>query len=285
MIDYAKYRQNYKFYSGAEKKIGFTMQNRDYFAKFQKNSREGLRFNHVSEYLGSHIFALLGLTVQETYLGLYEGKEVVVVRDFLQGTESFIPFNGVGDSSLDISEKKYLYEYEDIICMIEANVKLTDIAETEEQFWKMFVVDALLGNFDRHGSNWGFIKNDNVYRMAPVFDNGSCLFPQLNTDEKIQAILSSQEEMEKRTYQFPTSQIKRRGKKSSYYDIINSLQYEGCNHALKYIVDKYDAKKIGDFIEKTPFITALRKDFYKKMIQIRFEKILWESYEKMKRGE
>ena len=34
-------------------------------------------------------------------------------------------------------------------------------------------MDALLGNFDRHGANWGFIKEDNKYTIAPIFDNGS----------------------------------------------------------------------------------------------------------------
>ena len=44
-------------------------------------------------------------------------------------------------------------------------------------------MDALLGNFDRHGANWGFIKEDNKYTIAPIFDNGSCLFPNL-VDER-----------------------------------------------------------------------------------------------------
>lgn len=26
-----------------------------------------------------------------------------------------------------------------------------------QYFWDMFVVDALLGNFDRHNGNWGFL--------------------------------------------------------------------------------------------------------------------------------
>ena len=36
----------------------------------------------------------------------------------------------------------------------------------------MFVIDAFIANFDRHGSNWGFIKKDNEYGPSPVFDNG-----------------------------------------------------------------------------------------------------------------
>ena len=39
----------------------------------------------------------------------------------------------------------------------------------------MFIVDALIANFDRHGSNWGFIKKYNKYRLSPILDNGSSL--------------------------------------------------------------------------------------------------------------
>lgn len=74
----------------------------------QKNSREGLRFNHVSEYLGSHIFALLGIETQETFLGTYKDENVVVIQDFLGEDEVFVPFNGVGDSSLEQDKEKIL---------------------------------------------------------------------------------------------------------------------------------------------------------------------------------
>ena len=26
-----------------------------------------------------------------------------------------------------------------------------------ERFWDMFIVDALIGNWDRHNGNWGFL--------------------------------------------------------------------------------------------------------------------------------
>ena len=46
-------------------------------------------------------------------------------------------------------------------------------------------MDVVLGNFDRHGANWGFIKEDNKYTIAPIFDNGSCLFPNLVDEEEM----------------------------------------------------------------------------------------------------
>jgi len=281
MVDYSKYPKSNRFYTGAEKKIGILIKNKPYFVKFRKNSPAGYRFNHVSEFIGSQIFSSLGLVSQETKLGFFDGEEVVIIRDFLEEGEVFVPFNAVGDSSMDEDKEKYQYEYKDIIEMLQKNIKLTNVNETIDCFWNMYIVDALIGNFDRHGSNWGFIKKHNAYRIAPVFDNGSCLFPLLNTDEKITITLKSKNEINKRIYEFPTSQIKLNNAKSSYFEIINSLMFPECNKALEKIVNRFDLEKIEKIIETTDFISEQRKYFYKTIINERFEKILRIPYIKM----
>ena len=282
MIDYTKYPDGDRFYSGAERKKSIIINGNAYLVKFQKNSREGLRFNHVSEYLGSHIFAMLGIETQETNLGLYNGENIVAIKDFLEEDETFVPFNGVGDSSLEQDKEKYQYTYDDIIEMLKDNMKLTDVEQTIDLFWDMFIIDALIANFDRHGSNWGFIKKDNKYRLSPIFDNGSSLFPQLNTDEKIDAVLNDQSEIDQRIYKFPTSQVKYHGKKSSYYEIISSLEFEECNRALVRITERVDLNKMNKLIDSIEAISEKRKEFYKTILKQRFEKILLESYNKLK---
>ena len=281
MIDYSKYPDGGRFYSGAERKKSILINGNAYLVKFQKNSRDGLRFNHVSEFLGSHIFSMLGIETQETQLGTFGNENVVVIKDFLSEDEVFVPFNGIGDSSLEQDKEKYQYSYEDIINMLKDNMKLTDVEQTIDLFWDMFIVDALIANFDRHGSNWGFIKKDNKYRLSPIFDNGSSLFPQLNTDEKIQAVLNDQSEIEQRIYKFPTSQVKYQGKKSSYYDIISSLVFEECNNALVRITERVDLNKINKLIDSIKNISDLRREFYKLILKKRFEIILLESYNKL----
>lgn len=279
--DYSRYPEGNRYYSGAERKKSILINKKPYLVKFQKNSREGLRFNHVSEYLGSHIFALLGIESQETFLGTYKNENVVVIQDFLEEDEVFVPFNGVGDSSLEQDKEKYQYSYEDIIKMLQDNVKLTDVEQTIDMFWDMFIVDAFIANFDRHGSNWGYIKKDNKYRLSPVFDNGSSLFPQLNTDEKIEAVLENQEEINRRIYKFPTSQVKYNGKKSSYYEIISSLDFEECNFALVRIVERIDFDKINKLIDSVEYISEIRREFYKTILKQRYENILLKSYNEL----
>ena len=278
MRDYSKYEKTPVMFSGAEKKFEIIIDGHRYIVKFQKNSEVGLTYNYVSEYLGSHIFQSIGIPVQETFLGTYDGKNVVVMKNFLEPEDALVAFNGVGESSLERDKELYQYTYEDITAMLTENMKSTNVAETIERFWDMFIVDALIGNFDRHGGNWGFIKRDNKYRIAPVYDNGSSLYPKLNSDEKIAEVLASQKEIDKRIYQFPTSHIKVKNKKSSYFEVISSLQFEACNEALKRIVPRIDLERINRIIDEIEEISELRKQFYKNMLQQRYEKILMYSY-------
>ncbi len=281
--DYSACKLSKRYYSGSERKLGIIKEGKEYMLKFQKKELFGYRFNHVSEYLGSHIFSILGYDVQETELGLYEGEEVVACRNFLIDNNSlFVPFNDIGESSLEQNKDEYQYDYDDIMRMLRENVKLTNVSETISMFFEIYIVAALIGNFDRHGGNWGFVKKDDRYSLAPVFDNGSCLFPQMIDENKMDMIMSSIEETNERVYKFPISQIKLYGKKSSYYEVINSLQFDECNKALVKVYEKYDKNRINSLIDATPFISEKHKEFYKYIIDQRFMKILEPAYRKLK---
>lgn len=279
-MDFSNYEKSGTYFGGSEKKIGLIISGREYMIKFQKQTPFGKRNNHISEFIGSHIFALLGFDVQETYLGTYKGEQVVACKSFIENGFQFVPFNDVGESTLDQDKEKYQYSYTDIMAMLRDNSKLTNVEQTIDAFWQLFIVDALLGNFDRHGANWGFLKKENRYSLAPIFDNGSSLFPNLTDEDEMERIISSEEETDKRIYTFPTSQIKLNEKKSSYYDVIHSLAFEECNKALVQIYKRISMEKIYELIDNDVlFITDLQKMFYKHILKNRFEKIIECSFE------
>ena len=284
VMDYSIYGKNDKYYAGSEEKIGITIDNADYIIKFQKRSETGLLNNTFCEYIGCHIFSMLGMNVQKTYLGTFHGRSIVLLEDFIKENQQFVPFNEVGDSSLENDRETYQYSYTDIMRMLEENTKLTEVLQTISQFWRMYIIDALIGNFDRHGANWGFIKEKNRYTLAPVFDNGSCLFPRIHTDEACLEILDNVDEIDKRIYSFPTSQIQLGNKKSSYYDVISSLQFPECNQALRNIASKVDFEQIDALIDAIDEISAIQKRFYKIILQERFKKILLAALEKLQKG-
>ena len=280
-IDFSEYKLNGKYYGGSERKEGISIDGEDYMIKFQKQTAFGKRNNHISEFLGSHIFEICGLEAHKTYLGYRAGGEVVACKDFNVQGRQFVPFNDVGESTLDQDKEAYQYDYEDIMQMLRDNSKLTNVQETISMFWRIYIVDALLGNFDRHGANWGFIKENNRYTLAPVFDNGSCFFPNLADEAEMKEIMESEEETDKRIYRFPTSQVKLNGKKSSYFEVIHSLQFEECNDALRYIMSQLDMTEVEKLIEETPLISEIQKAFYKHILMARYNKILLSSYENM----
>ena len=284
-IDFSEYELNGKYYGGSERKKGISVDGENYMIKFQKHTAFGKRNNHVSEFIGSHIFEICGFETHKTYLGYRHGEEVVACKDFNVQGKQFVPFNDVGESTLDQDKETYQYDYEDIMEMLRDNSKLTNVQETISMFWRIYIMDALLGNFDRHGANWGFLKEDNKYTIAPIFDNGSCLFPNLVDEAEMEEIMKSEVETDKRIYKFPTSQINLNGRKSSYFEVINSLQFEECNEALRYVIAKLDMNKAEKLINETPLISETQRLFYKHILTARYDKILLSSFEKLcKRG-
>lgn len=282
MIDFSKYEKTNTYYGGTERKFGINIDGFEYMIKFQKQTNFGTkRFNHISEYLGSHIFELLGFEAQDTYLGTYNGEQVVACKNFVSGENQFVPFNDVGESSLERDKETYQYSYQDIMQMLKDNVKLTNVKETITMFWDIYVVDAFIGNFDRHGGNWGFLKKKNQYTLAPVFDNGSSLYSQLVDDDMMKKIMGSEEMTNERIYKFPTSQVLLNGKKSSYYEVINSLAFRECNHSVVKICKRYSQAAIDELIDETPFLTDTHKAFYKYILRHRFDKILLPAYRKL----
>ncbi len=59
----------------------------------------------------------------------------------------------------------------EIVSTFKYNTKISP--EFEKRFWDMFVVDAMIGNNDRHNRNWGFFIENNKRVLAPIFDNGN----------------------------------------------------------------------------------------------------------------
>lgn len=282
-MEFSHYPKSDRYYGGTERKIGILIDSVPHMVKFQKMTAFGCRYNHISEHIGSRIFSKLGILTQETLMGTYEGRPVVICRDFVGEGEQFVPFNDVGESTLDQNRERYQYEYDDIMGMLRTNSKLTSVEESIALFWEIYIVDALLGNFDRHGANWGFIKRDNTYRLAPVFDNGSCLFPSLD-EGQMRFIMESQDETDARVYKFPTSQIRLDGRKSSYFDVIDSLAFPECNKALAAIMSRTTFEDILGVLDDVRDLSDVRRAFYEHMLENRFRKILQVPYEHLMGG-
>ncbi len=294
MIDFTNLPVRNKTYAGANgSKISVVYNGELYMLKFPAvpviNKEMSYANGCISEYLGCQIFESIGIPVQKTLLGTYtkNGKQKIVVacKDFTVGGLVLQDFASLKNTIIDSAHNGYGTELSDIVKTLEEQTAM-DPQKLTERFWDMFIVDALIGNWDRHNGNWGFLYNmeTDEISLAPVYDCGSCLYPQAD-EEIMQRTLDDPAELEVRIFERPLSGIKLGGQKIQYFKFISSLENNDCNKALKRILPKINMVRIEEIVDQTPFISDLQKRFYKTMLRERKERILDFSYQKLRKRE
>ncbi|NLN47737.1 MAG: CtkA family protein, partial [Clostridiales bacterium] len=223
---------------------------------------------------------------QETLLGTYtdsRGKEKTVVAcgDFTDGGKKLIEFAHLKNTCINSEQSGYGTELSSILEAIEEQTLLPP-DKLRDFFWDMFIADAFLGNFDRHNGNWGILVDEHMEtaEIAPIYDCGSCLYPQLAAED-MQSVLDREDEINRRIYTYPASTIEENGKKVSYFEFISSLKNEDCNLALKRIHSRINLEGLYKIIEETPTPMPIQKEFYKIILHERKSKILDYSIEQL----
>lgn len=290
MIDFTGMPVTKKTYAGANGgKISVIYSNERYMLKFPPapSINKEMRYSNscISEYLGCHIFAELGFPAQETLLGTYSQngstKTVVACKDFTGGGIALQDFASLKNTIIQSSRSGYGIELDEVTSAIEEQTAF-DPKLLSEWFWDMFIVDAFIGNWDRHNGNWGFLYNETTdeVSLAPIYDCGSSLYPQ--ADEKtMKSVLEDKNELDVRIFSRPLSAVKINGKKINYFDFISSAQSSGCTAALTRVAPRIDMERINAIIDNTPFIGDLQKRFYKTMLSERKKRILDFSLKKL----
>lgn len=291
MIDFTNSLEELNNYKGSEKKKTLIYNGKKYLVKFpdpvrEKNKNISYINNAFSEYIGSNIFGISGFNTQKTILGTYTYNEklkiVCACEDFTDENHVLYEF---GNLSLSINpDKKIETELKDILEVIDeikSNTKLniTIKENIKQRFFDMFIIDALIGNTDRHNGNWGIIieKKNKEAKFSPIYDCGLCLNPMLEDYE-----LNKINEVEIKNLAINCySCIKENNKKINYISYIKSLKNEECNLAIVRVVPNINIEKIHSFINSITCISDIRRNFYNKIINYRYE-ILNEVYNKLK---
>ncbi len=285
MINFTNAVEEFNNYKGSEKKKTLIYNKKKYLVKFpdpirEKNKNISYINNAFSEYIGSNVFKIIGFDVQNTILGKYEynGKEKIVCacEDFTNDDNVLYEFENLALSTNP--DKKIETELKDILEVIEES-KMIDTEETKQKFWDMFVIDSLIGNTDRHNGNWGFLLNKNTgkVKFSPIYDCGSALNPMLE-DNEIERINETElKNLSINCY----SCLKENGKKINCMEYIKKMENEECNNAIKRLFLNINIDEINTFIENVECMSGVRKDFYKKIIAMRYE-IIKEVYEAIK---
>lgn len=178
MIDFTNCKINkFRYYGGKNGgKICIIYNNEEYMLKFP-NVNDGVKEHEysnscISEYIACEIIRTLGLEVQETILGTYSSQEntkiVVACKDFTSYGKIFKQFAELKNSQIETSKNGYGTEIQEVLETIEGQ----QVYDVKEFFWNIFIADSLVGNFDRHNENWGFLidEKSQTIEIAPLVD-------------------------------------------------------------------------------------------------------------------
>ena len=276
MNNFNNLTRSYKAYGGlACRKEGVLFQGEEYLLKYPANLKEkhlkGIDLSYandtVCEYLGCHIFELLGMKAQETLLGIASDKLVVLCKDFTKGA-SLLEFEKIKTSSSrdlknpekgDITNGKgtNLNNTLEVI----RNSYFFEGINVEEFFWKMFIIDFIIDNSDRNNGNWGLLLKDGNRELAPVYDCGNCLESKWD-DEKCKQALEEESLLEdvvwRRKISFYTDDNEKRW---NPYKLIKSGEYPICNMVLLEVLGR-DFSLVYDFLMNCEYLTEVKKQFY-----------------------
>ena len=176
----------------------------------------------LSEYIGSHVYELLGIPVHETML----------------------------ESSSSNQQGEAL---SDALTVIKTAPIFQNTEGLTERFWDMFVTDAFIRNNDRNNGNWGiFINADGTGKIAPVYDNGNCLFNKRNPSVAERRILNENDIRQDALGTGVSFFTKENEKHIHPFQYIESMENEDCNQAVLRFADKIDINEINAMIDEIP---------------------------------
>lgn len=296
-VDFSKFPVSMRNFDGrgsCEKKKRI-INDEVYLVKFPEPIRKedrkngfSYRSSPYSEYIGSHIYSLLGIPSQETIIGTdvsLKGREFTVVgcKDIRENWQTITPFSKIReetDKSRFRSDKKSGPRLDKVLEIIK-DQKYIESDSLLRRFWNMFIIDAMLMNADRHSENWGILtdrENINV-SLCPIFDCGSSLGAIMEDSLKFRMARNPAAFIEE--WIGKTSALTENGHKIYYPDFLGNKEKvpKECRQALLRILPIIRVKmpEIGKMIDNMPILDDhpdLRRIYYKTMIQKRKELIL-----------
>lgn len=296
----------------AGRKDGISFYGYDWMVKYPKNLSQykgenaSYSTSPLSEFLGSHIYQLLGFDVHDTLLGERNGKIVCACKDFAPLLEKRLleirSLKNHTDEELDYlleemggsSTDTHVEDIDELLLHIYQNPILEKVKGVKQRFFEQSIVDMFLNNSDRNSGNWGIIREPGkADTLAPIYDNGGSF--STNVSEVKMAHILSGDILENNALNVLTAY----GKNGHFYSakkymnrVGNIPEYRSAVLRVVPLIEK-NLDSIHRLIDNIPdqYITPtgkvltvmsdLRREYYHKQLDIRFQKLLVPEYKNM----
>ncbi|MGL4950163.1 MAG: HipA domain-containing protein [Anaeroplasmataceae bacterium] len=279
--DFSEYELIRNNLGGAVAKVCILKDSKIHMLKFDKDGET----KNSSEYISMLLCRELGYSCQEVDLVIYNSEIGSCIELFNQRGEFIHHYYDINDSSLseiseDVRDLPYTLDY-----ILEVLTRYRSIGIPKESIIKSFVemclFDTVIGNFDRHWGNWGFIGRDKNYRISPLFDSGSSMLPKIREDECTKA-LSNKNIINSYVYDIPKSQIKKTSNKKFRYDeLILELISKEYDYIILEFIEKFSVIDLDKIFSDCKINLTLGSDkiaSLKLLINLRFCKLVKDVY-------
>nr|WP_325190311.1 HipA domain-containing protein [uncultured Selenomonas sp.] len=278
MIDITNETWRSNRFGGSERKRTLIYDGSTYMVKFpdpvRSTKKTSLSYinNQFSEHIGCSIFRHLGIPAQETFLATCIDpmnkmeKIVVACKLFCQNGEgNLVEFSKFLLNDTDSTSRRTT-TIEDVMDVLDHSPLRLDREKIKAYFWDMFVVDAFIGNGDRHLDNWGLIEaTDGTLSPAPIYDCGSSLSP-LKSDDRKRELLADGNVFKQEEYNL-NSVYRMNNERVLYHEIFKNPP-EDLHRAILRIVPriKTASAQIDELIDSTEGLSDISKEYMKKSL-------------------
>lgn len=296
--------KNGSYGGNAGLKEGIIFENKYWLVKYPKSTRsmksvkDSYTSSPLSEYIGSHIYQILGINTHNTILGIRNKKLVVACEDFcVNGYElrEFRTIRNIYNAKLEedlinenISDSNNNVDLKELLVQLDNNPILTSVKDFRELLFDMMIVDGLINNNDRNKGNFGLLYKNGQYSLAPVFDNGASFYNKIS-DEQIEKRLKDYNALIQ-SFLYTQTVYSLNDVELKFRDLINLDNYDIKKAIIRMTpIIKDKMLEIKKFIDNIPLeyegykiISKERKEYYYKSMEERLNKLIIPRYNELK---
>lgn len=260
------------------------------------NTERSYNTSPVSEYIGSHIYHILGIPVHETILGFRNNHIVVACKDLCDDSHQLIEFRQLKNThSRELSEKleeiqssRHFMNLKAIMLHLDYNPVMKKIPKMKDRFWDCLVIDGFINNNDRDNENWGLLRGPEDDTLSPVYDNGASFSPNVPEEELVKRLRNDNMFVQSATGIRTAYTLD--GNTSAFFLQILKQNIPELNDAILRVVPKIKDKlpEMKEMILEIPersfghsVLSPIRTEEYRKELELRYEKILLPQYNKL----
>lgn len=227
----------------------------------------------ITEYIGSHIYEIFNIPVHSTLLGAHRGKICILCSDdaYPQTLYEFRQFRNAIFADISQPTSGMSTYISDIMQVIELSDRIPK-SDAYDRFWKMFVIDSLIGNTDRNNGNWGFLFENGEFKLYEVYDCGGCLNNKRSDDQMLEDLKQGNVNNLALNYTFNFKD--ERGKRINPFHYIEKNPNETIIETLNLFTEDKLVSMFNLIDSLVPIISDIRVKWYKEMLSLRFNHLV-----------